>query len=177
MKQAYLIVLLCLGVQWGNVHAQSILSGTSGSIMDTAQNILLYYTLGELVTNSVNAPTSFTQGFLQPTIWTEDLERDPFDPDDKDVKLLANVITPGDGNGMNDRFIIPDLEKDFPENTFIVLNRWGEVVYELDNYRNQWEGTDKGGNRLPQATYYFLLFAEDPKEPVLKGPITILRDY
>jgi hypothetical protein len=31
------------------------------------------------------------------------------------------------------------------------------VVYELDNYVDQWNGQDKNGNLLPSATYYYLV--------------------
>ena len=29
------------------------------------------------------------------------------------------------------------------------------VVYEIDQYVNQWRGQDKKGNLLPSATYYY----------------------
>jgi gliding motility-associated-like protein len=40
---------------------------------------------------------------------------------------------------------------------FKVYNRYGRMVYEQDNYTNQWHGQDFNGNILPDATYYYYI--------------------
>lgn len=38
-----------------------------------------------------------------------------------------------------------------------IFNRYGMVVYELNNYINEWNGQDYNGNMLPSSTYYYLI--------------------
>src|SRR5690606_18045858 len=39
------------------------------------------------------------------------------------------------GDGYNDGYFIRGIER-YPENTFIVFNRWGNEVYRKDDYQN-----------------------------------------
>lgn len=86
------------------------------------------------------------------------------------------VITP-DGNGVNDEFIIFCVG-DYPDNHLEIYNRWGLPVFETDNYDNTWEGTDQGGQVLPEGPYYYILEYQDPDGKLIqqKGSLTILRE-
>lgn len=79
---------------------------------------------------------------------------------------IPNVFTPN-GDGMNDTFNIANVE--FYRNQLTVFNRWGQVVYEVQNYRNQWAGRD-----LPDGTYYYLLRLTDTGRE-FTGHVTLLR--
>lgn len=70
---------------------------------------------------------------------------------------LPNGISPN-GDGFNDALTVRGLE-DFPENKLIVFNRWGNIVYEEDNYRNltPWIGTNESGEELPEGTYFVVV--------------------
>ncbi|TXC85436.1 T9SS type B sorting domain-containing protein [Luteibaculum oceani] len=57
------------------------------------------------------------------------------------------------GDRINDFFVIPDSEF-FPGNTLRVYNRWGALVFEMENYDNTWDGT-KDGDVLPDGTYFY----------------------
>ena len=64
-------------------------------------------------------------------------------------------------DGINDFFVIRGIES-FPDNTLIILNRWGNKVYEATGYNNEWDGTNKigtslAGRDLPQGTYFYIL--------------------
>jgi large repetitive protein len=64
-------------------------------------------------------------------------------------------------DGYNDTYIIHGIEA-YPENTFIVFNRWGNEVYHKDNYKNNgfsadWFGQNNDGDPLPDGTYYVIL--------------------
>ncbi len=86
----------------------------------------------------------------------------------------ANVITPN-GDGTGDAAIIPNLQ-DYPNGVeFIVLSRWGDVVFQTKNYDNNWKGTNNSGKALPDGTYYYIIRAGVQDEQVLQGTITILR--
>ncbi len=86
------------------------------------------------------------------------------------------VITP-DGNGTNDQFIIFCVG-DYPDNHLEIYNRWGQLVFEADNYDNTWEGTTPDGQPLPEGPYYYILEYKDPDGNLIQqqGSMTILRD-
>ncbi len=86
------------------------------------------------------------------------------------------VITP-DGNGANDEFIIFCVG-DYPDNHLEIYNRWGQLVFEADNYDNTWEGTTQDGQALPEGPYYYVLEYTDPEGNRIqqKGSLTILRE-
>jgi flagellar hook assembly protein FlgD len=42
---------------------------------------------------------------------------------------------------------------------FRVVNRWGAIVFEEQNYRNDWEGTNQNGESLPSGTYFVVFEA------------------
>lgn len=87
------------------------------------------------------------------------------------------AISPN-GDGLNDVFIIDGLE-DYPENTLVVFNRWGDIVFRESPYMNSWGGESTadlqiGKNELPDGTYFYHLRVKDQPE-VLKGSIIIKR--
>ena len=84
------------------------------------------------------------------------------------------VITP-DGNGSNDEFIIFCIGE-LPDNHLEIYNRWGQLVYQTDNYDNSWEGNSFNGDPLPEGPYYFILEYQSPDGIIqTKGSLTIVR--
>ena len=73
--------------------------------------------------------------------------------------VLPTGYTPN-GDGHNDAFIIQGLES-YPHNTLVVLNRWGNVVYDRLNYSNDWVGENGHGQQLPDGTYFVILNVND----------------
>ena len=83
---------------------------------------------------------------------------------------MPTGITPN-GDGLNDAFVIKgigppvnpepgEIHCDWLEDTKMrVINRWGSLVFEYDNYRNEWEGTNESGEDLPQGTYFVVFEA------------------
>lgn len=65
---------------------------------------------------------------------------------------FPNVITPNN-DGNNDSF---DLTG-YNVLKFQVFSRWGRLVYEQDNYTNQWYGQNMNEGMLPDSTYYYIL--------------------
>jgi gliding motility-associated-like protein len=68
------------------------------------------------------------------------------------------------GDGRNDFLIIPGLLATPPPYTLYVYNRMGNLVYEKENYLNDWNGGD-----LPDGTYYYIID--------YKGRKTNLKSY
>ena len=63
------------------------------------------------------------------------------------------------GDHFNDFYDIHGIER-YPDNTFIVFNRWGNEVFNIDNYNNtshRWDGQNNHGDPLPDGTYYVIL--------------------
>ena len=82
-----------------------------------------------------------------------------------------------DEDGSNDVFVIYGLKGQ--RVTLKVFNRWGNLVYESDNYQNNWDGTCTtglilAGERLPESTYYYLVQIEGENE-TRKGYLTLWR--
>lgn len=71
--------------------------------------------------------------------------------------VIPNGFTPN-GDNVNDLYVIEGIENVSPVN-LVVLNRWGEKVYENHDYKNQWDGRHKNGNDLPEDTYYYVINA------------------
>ncbi len=71
------------------------------------------------------------------------------------------------GDGVNDYLVIDNLEK-YPNNHIMILNRWGNKLFEAKPYLNDWDGTTKNGNRPPAGTYFYILELEKGK-PAKKG--------
>jgi len=82
---------------------------------------------------------------------------------DTDDCVTGNIITPN-GDGYNDRFMIPCLDSSFPDNSLVIFNQWGDEVYRAAPYHNSWEGTFENED-LPAGTYYFWLDLGDGNEP------------
>ncbi len=80
--------------------------------------------------------------------------------------------------GGNEERVLGD---DFTDARIEIFNRWGNLVYEQERYGNEdywgnvdawWNGTSMndmqvGGNQLPTATYYYILYFNDGnREPI-----------
>lgn len=86
--------------------------------------------------------------------------------------LVPNVFTPGN-DLMNQFFEIPGIEA-FERTSLQVFNRWGGLVFEDDDYKNQWDGGD-----VEAGTYYYVVQLFDSSDTVLQDfaeYMTIIRD-
>jgi uncharacterized repeat protein (TIGR01451 family)/gliding motility-associated-like protein len=77
-------------------------------------------------------------------------------------------------DGVNDLFVIRGIDN-YPGNTFVVFNRWGDKLFEASPYHNNWDGKAKigliaGGGLLPVGTYFYLLDLNNGSD-VIKGTI------
>ncbi|MFI5195855.1 MAG: gliding motility-associated C-terminal domain-containing protein [Chitinophagales bacterium] len=68
---------------------------------------------------------------------------------------VHDVITPN-GDGINDTWIIEGIDN-YATSTVQVFDKWGDMVYEKTNYNNDWSGKGKGGNLLPDGTYFYVV--------------------
>jgi gliding motility-associated-like protein len=82
--------------------------------------------------------------------------------------VIYNGVSPN-GDGKNDTFTIDGIEN--LANTLEIFNRWGRIVYDTENYKNNWDGVSnketfgKNGEKLPVGTYYYVLkIKEDDRQ-------------
>jgi gliding motility-associated-like protein len=78
---------------------------------------------------------------------------------DAGVKVPEGLSPNGDG--MNDIFEIKGLES-YPNSTLVVFTRSGQIVFESNDYQNDWDGRSlvKGTSNyklLPTGVYYYIL--------------------
>ena len=74
---------------------------------------------------------------------------------DEDSLQMPTGYSPN-GDGYNDNFVIHGIVR-YPINDFKVFNRWGNLVYERQNYQNEWRGLSTKGEKLPDGTYFAIL--------------------
>ncbi|NUM51615.1 MAG: gliding motility-associated C-terminal domain-containing protein [Flavobacteriales bacterium] len=81
-------------------------------------------------------------------------------------------ITPN-GDGKNDYWIIDFIDQ-YPNNVVEIYNRWGQLLFRAQPYKNDWDGTFEG-KPLPVGTYYFVIELNEEGAKPFTGPITIMR--
>lgn len=82
---------------------------------------------------------------------------------ENNLLVPPNVITPNE-DGVNDLFEIPDRENYRLE----IYTRWGGLIYESENYQNDW------GEDATPGVYYYLLTS--PAGVKCKGWITVITE-
>ncbi|CAL2078879.1 gliding motility-associated C-terminal domain-containing protein [Tenacibaculum sp. 190524A02b] len=92
-----------------------------------------------------------------------------------------NLIFTPNGDNVNQTLVFEGLEQ-YKNNNLEIFNRWGNIVYETDNYKNNWEGksngrvTVDGDNNLPVGTYFYVLkLGNDSLSKTQKGWVYIQR--
>jgi gliding motility-associated-like protein len=86
--------------------------------------------------------------------------------------FIPNVITPN-GDGRNDYLRIPCVESQ-SDSQLKIFNRWGDLVYETDTYKNDWDGS-YNGKTLPNGTYFYIFSMEKSGIEPLQGYFNIIR--
>ena len=82
---------------------------------------------------------------------------------------VYNEFSPNN-DGVNDTFVIDCIQR-FPNNRLEVYNRWGNLVFSQNGYKNNWTGISNNsavvnkGDGLPVGTYYYVLDIKDGSEP------------
>jgi gliding motility-associated-like protein len=90
---------------------------------------------------------------------------------------VFKVITPN-GDGTNDSFKPADKGwSGINEHTMTVFNRWGEKVWESNNFTDGWDGK-QNGHHVADGTYYWVLevfYGPQNLKKVYKGSLTVLN--
>ncbi|WP_343697041.1 HYR domain-containing protein [Flavobacterium sp.] len=87
------------------------------------------------------------------------------------------------GDGINDFWQIDDIT-DYPNNQVLIYNRWGDLVFQTENYDNALnvftgianKSRNLGANQLPEGTYFFEIRVNQPHHfKKLKGYLVLKR--
>jgi gliding motility-associated-like protein len=73
---------------------------------------------------------------------------------------------------VNETFTVEGIEQ-FPGNRMEVFNRYGNLVFEMDEYDNSWDGTYFDGDELPEGTYFYVF--DDGKGRTYTGYVYLKR--
>lgn len=84
---------------------------------------------------------------------------------------VPKFFTPN-GDGHNDALVLKGLTQ-YPEATFTIYNRFGQLIKQFSTPDDDWDGTFQG-NSLPADDYWYLLQLESQK-PIQKGHFSLKR--
>lgn len=89
------------------------------------------------------------------------------------IIYVPNTFTP-DGNSFNDYFSVKGGNIEYFE--MLIFNRWGEVVFETNDFDAQWDGT-YNGQKCKDGTYIWKIRYEDTSgnREEMVGHVNLLR--
>lgn len=144
-----------------SIFGQQLISPFGGYLENS--NNSLSFTVGEPIVHTMQSnDRATTQGFQQPEV---------FKIEALNLEYANGVILDADDD--NGTFRIEGVEE-YPDNQIIILNRWGDVVFQAQPYQNDWRGY-RNNEQLPQATYYFIFYSDASRSQVVKGNIYLLK--
>jgi gliding motility-associated-like protein len=87
---------------------------------------------------------------------------------------MPNVFTPN-SDGAND-FFAPVIAQDISQFNIVILNRWGEIVYESSDFQIGWNGKSKGLDCV-EGVYFWIVDYSDLFDNKFKmnGNLNLLR--
>lgn len=92
--------------------------------------------------------------------------------------VVRNGVSPN-GDGSNDFFQLDNIQSLEPQNKVLIYNRWGDKVFEVDNYDNtnpakRFNGESDNGKNLPSGVYFYKIKFSSGA-PEMTGYLTLKR--
>jgi len=90
--------------------------------------------------------------------------------------IVRNGMSPN-GDGSNDYFRLDNITSLGAENKVSIFNRWGDKVFEIENYNNldrKFEGKSDGGKELSSGVYFYRIEFRNGRGE-MKGYLTLKR--
>lgn len=145
--------------------AQEIITLNATPLEATSENVTYsWYFEGGLIEGETAATIDVTDAGVYAVVVNDD---GCVGEDDVVVSFYDNencVITQGispNGDGMNDCFDLQFLNDKSGPLDLVILNRHGRVVYEQNNYVNQWCGQNNDGDELPVGNYFYVIKSQE----------------
>ncbi len=89
--------------------------------------------------------------------------------------IAPNVLTPN-GDGLNDLFVLTTTKAANVE--LIIVNRWGNVIFDQSGLNPGWDGTTKAGVEAGEGTYFYRYVATGVNGDKVEGHgfLQLVRD-
>lgn len=88
--------------------------------------------------------------------------------------IIPNVMTVNN-DGRNDVFVLQNVGE-YHQISLQITNRWGNVIYVNNDYKNDWNGKDMSNEPLTDGTYFYTIKAHSGTETTTySGFITLLH--
>lgn len=89
--------------------------------------------------------------------------------------VISKAVTPN-GDAYNEYFEISGIELCGFRFDVKIFNRWGALIYESNDYQNNWNGTASKASigtagKVPNGTYYYIVTIKDSGLAPLTGPV------
>ncbi len=117
------------------------------------------YNVTQWVTSSTGCTDSITVPIVINTVTNEITE------------LIPNAISPN-GDGKNDVWKLDFIKFLHQDAEIIVVNRWGQTIFQSIGYDTPWDGTYQG-ELVPEGTYYYIIKLS--ADEVYEGTILVLK--
>lgn len=75
--------------------------------------------------------------------------------------LYAPTAFTPDGDGINDTWRLIGSSIDLDNVKLLIYNRWGEIIFETDNFYSEWDGTVKNNKTATNGIYTWLITYKD----------------
>lgn len=87
--------------------------------------------------------------------------------------IIVNQLVTPNNDGKNDTWVIENIIN-YPNNIVTIFNRWGNEVFNITNYQNDWSGLSNsslsiGGSILPSGTYFYIIDLDGNGENIRSG--------
>ncbi|MFG6688080.1 gliding motility-associated C-terminal domain-containing protein, partial [Mariniflexile sp. HNIBRBA6329] len=89
--------------------------------------------------------------------------------------IISKAVTPN-GDAYNEYFEIKGIELCSFVTEVKIFNRWGALIYESNDYQNDWNGTTSkksvgAASRVPNGTYYYIVTLKNSGLAPFTGPV------
>ena len=108
-------------------------------------------------------------------VWTISNGVCPSTSDSVRIEILDLLIPTGfspNNDGRNDTWVVRGGQN-YGTVRVQIFNRWGNLVFNSDNYQNDWNGLSNNGAELADDTYYYIVNLGDGQE--FNGYVVIKR--
>lgn len=135
---------------------------TTNPIQTNAKATDLYYGFYQITVTDATGCDTKTQVYINPGNCCENI-------------FAANIFTPNGDSKNDDWGLVTSAGLEIKQ--FMVVNRWGQKVWETDNQRTRWDGRQKS-RIVDPGTYFYLLKYKcltDNKTYFKKGEVNVVQ--
>ncbi len=120
-----------------------------------------------------NTTGCFSYDHIEVTVTLTDCDNVPND------FFIPDGFSPN-GDGVNDSFVIKDIEFLYPDYTLEIFNRYGNGMYKGDKNKPAWDGINYeksgiGSGVAPNGVYFYILYFNKDNKPPKQGRLYLNR--